>query len=229
MSCHEWERGEIRLPAGAMKAVREAVVEAHNKTQLAMLAAAEAVLVRVKAANKGKRAVKVDWRSEIEREARSYTDSTHGFEYWDVERLLMPTTRLPLPTTGYASKWQDVKATKPIKPKKKNLTLLPKRVERVSLGEASIEFNKDGRTVVWTVSENNHACERAREHLVARAFFSALGRVEWKRGSGGEIVGNDEYNRDNEHEGGGANYVKESFGPESKKSAHASFKVRRWA
>jgi hypothetical protein len=63
------------------------------------------------------------------------------------------------------------------------------------------------------VPSNNHACETARRHPVAAAFFAALGRVRWTRGSGGEIVGNDEYNRDVDYEGGGANYVVDRYGP----------------
>jgi hypothetical protein len=232
MSCYEWERGNIKLPAGAMKTVREAVVAAHNAVQERLLTVAGDVLTKVLAANKGKRGV--DWHRAIEDATRSHNDDREGFGHWDVASLLLPTRRRPLPATGYAPKWQDVKATRPTKPKRKDVDLLGKRPEHISLGEASIDFDKDGRTVTWTVSENNHACEHAREHPVARAFFAALGRVEWKRGSGGEIVGNDEYHRDDKHEGGGANFVKESFGPNVKKAARGlSFGSRpgnyRWA
>jgi hypothetical protein len=73
----------------------------------------------------------------------------------------------------------------------------------------------DGRKVTWHVEDNNHAVERARSHPVAIAFFDALDKVTWTRGSGGEIVGNDEYNSDNHDAGGGANYVTASYGPRS--------------
>ena len=218
MSCSEWERGEIKLPAGVMKTVREAVVTAHNAVQERLLSVAGDVLTRVLAANKGKR--NVEWTHAIDLACATVDEDQDGFHSWDVVRLLMPTTRRPLPTTGdYKPKWQEVKATKPAKPKRKNLNLLAKRAEVVGLTDATIRFDKDGRTVVWTVSENNHACEHARAHPVARAFFSALDRVEWKRGSGGEIVGNDEYNQDNRSDGGGANYVKDRFGPKEAKAA----------
>jgi hypothetical protein len=228
MSCSEWERGEIKLPAGVMKTVREAVVTAHNAVQERLLAVAEKILVRIKVENKGKR--NVEWERVIDDATQSLSDETDGFHSWDVVRLLMPTTRRPLPTTGeYKPKWQEVKATKPAKPKRKNLNLLAKRAEVVGLTDATIRFDKDGRTVIWTVSENNHACEHARAHPVARAFFSALGRVEWKRGSGGEIVGNDECNQDNRSDGGGANYVKDRFGPkEAKASAGRSNFAMGW-
>lgn len=80
-------------------------------------------------------------------------------------------------------------------------------------GESTLSFS--GRTAEWRVPENNHACDHRRSHPVARAFFDALGRVRWTRGSGGEIVGNDEYNQCADYAGGGANYVIETYGPRS--------------
>lgn len=231
MSHYDSEHGSIKLPAGAMKAVRAAVVEAHNAVQERLLTVADEVLTKILAANKGKRGV--NWRSVIEEVcARSWNYDREGFAPCDVARLLMPTRRRPLPTTGYAPKWEDVKATRPTKPKRKDLDILGARVEHVTLDEASIHFGKDGRTVTWDVGENNHACETAHEHPVARAFFGALNRVSWTRGSGGTIVGNDEYNRDADYEGGGGNYVTSRFGPlgkeESGRRSRRSTSLASW-
>jgi hypothetical protein len=80
---------------------------------------------------------------------------------------------------------------------------------------ATITLDETGKTVAWAVSEGNRAVEHARRHPMAKALFQSLSRVTWCRGSGGDIVGNDEYNRDNLGAGGGANYVTASFGPSS--------------
>jgi hypothetical protein len=69
-----------------------------------------------------------------------------------------------------------------------------------------------GNLAIWSVSENNRAVEDARESPVGRAFFGALRRVEWTRGSGGTLWGNDEYNQEGYGEGGG-NYVTAEYGP----------------
>lgn len=84
----------------------------------------------------------------------------------------------------------------------------------IQCGEPSIHFDK--RKVTWTVPENNHACDRGREHPMAREFFRLLGTVTWTRGTGGDIVGNNEYARDSREEGGGGNYLVSSYGPERK-------------
>lgn len=79
-------------------------------------------------------------------------------------------------------------------------------------GEASISFEKNN--VTWSVPENNHAVETAEKHPLHDVFFDALASVQWTRGSGGVISGNDEYNQDGREYGGGANYITHTFGPQ---------------
>jgi hypothetical protein len=111
-----------------------------------------------------------------------------------------------------------VRLRKPQKGHEK-IKLLPLKTARYAVGwEATITLDHKARTVTWDVGENNHACESARAHPMGEAFFKALGRITWTRGSGGKIVGNDEYNRHEGRgeEGGGGNYVTAEYGPERK-------------
>lgn len=104
-------------------------------------------------------------------------------------------------------------ATKPRRVVKTDIAFPTNRTTVFNCGEAEIRFDPTKKTVSWDVPDNNHACEHAREHPVAAALFDALDRVNWTRGSGGQIVGNNEYNQDNDYEGGGANYVTSEYGP----------------
>jgi hypothetical protein len=77
--------------------------------------------------------------------------------------------------------------------------------------EAQIVFR--GRDVLWSVAAGNHAVEHAHAAPLAHVFFAALHKVVWTRGTGGQFVGNDEYNEDSRAVGGGANYITRTFGP----------------
>jgi len=106
---------------------------------------------------------------------------------------------------------------KPLKPKRSKGPLARLTASKVKIldvgGEASIIFDAKNKTLTWSVSENNRAVERAHRHILARVLFSLLREIKWTRGSGGTIVGNDEYSRCSYAEGEGGNYTKYSFGP----------------
>lgn len=113
-----------------------------------------------------------------------------------------------------------VRSRKPKSPKRLQFKPLKMSANSIPVGhEAGIGFDRQRRVVTWEVGENNHSVERAHEHHTGKEFFRRLARVNWTRGTGGEIVGNDEYNRDNDNAGGGANYVTQRFG-----SAEKNFK-----
>lgn len=101
----------------------------------------------------------------------------------------------------------------------KGETVDPKASEVFELGDgnSTIRTDADNTTVFWNVYEGNHACEEARKHETAKALFRALDRVVWTRGSGGDIVGNDEYNRDSCSLGGSGNYLVTRYGPQKKR------------
>ena len=78
-------------------------------------------------------------------------------------------------------------------------------------GEASITFK--GRAVTWHVDYNNHSVDRAHGDPIARAFFAALKKVVWTRGSGDVIRHDDEYGREARLEHGGSVGIAYAFGP----------------
>lgn len=61
--------------------------------------------------------------------------------------------------------------------------------------------------------ENNHAVDSAHAAPGAIVFFAALGKINFTRNTGGKGIGNNEYSRDSQDEGGGANYTTFGYGP----------------
>lgn len=80
--------------------------------------------------------------------------------------------------------------------------------------EASVDFDRDRSSVRWNVGQNNHSVDRARQHPLSSELFGALERIRWTAGTGGYVVGNDEYNEDSRDVGGGGNYTTFAIGPQ---------------
>jgi len=217
MSCYEWERGTIRIPAGQWAGFRKNLLKLWNGKQDELLADAKRAHAKCKAAAKGKRGTK---RQDALRDALlSYCGLRDRFEsnerYAALRSLLLK-----------REAWDG--PVKLVAPKAKDLAKhAVSKSATCHMPDASVTFDNATKSVTWDVPENNHACERASEHWFARALFTALGRVKWTRGSGGEIVGNDEYNRDeNRYEaGGGGSYVKATYKALTK--AEKAAKARR--
>lgn len=188
MSKHEWEHGTIKIPAKEYSKLRKAVITRHNELQDKQLLIALRNSAKILDAKKGKRNFDA-WRFACD---QLCLDS-------GVLRLLFK----------YDNEARKYKLRKP---KKKDLDKKPITQScTLDVGEASITFDNKNRTVTWDVPENNHAREHARKEPLAEFLFSRLDRIDWTRGSGGTIVGNDEYNRDADYEGGGANYVTSEY------------------
>jgi hypothetical protein len=214
MSHNDWESGEMRLPVAAFPSFRRELNEFHNQRQVQLLAKATEIFenrafqAKVKELTKGQ-------KSEI------YSST--------LEDAIMAHLRERVSLSGYYSynpPTQPVdgadeiyfvllpyKATKITRPMKKHFAPVKLTNNEFNLSGSSIIFDPKARSVNWSVAENNHACERAREHPLARKLFDMLHKVQWVRGTGGMIVGNDEHNRESTGVGGGANYSKGRFGP----------------
>lgn len=193
MSCYEWESGTIKLPAKEYGRVLHEVREAHDREMEKRLTAATRLY-------DGLKALKVTTREQVYRFPRPDA----------VDRLLE--------TEAGRELYLLFDNSKPItpkdrirKPRRKDYAPATSKTVAFNADEASAVFIKAARSIEWHVSENNHARERGRSTWLGRVLFTALGRVQWVRGTGGKIIGNDEYNRDARGEGGGGNYVVQAF------------------
>ena len=192
MSCNNWERGTIQLPKSKYAAIKKAFVVDYNAYLLDQLERSKRLREHVVAVNKGKR-MDGQWFYALQDHMQKF-----GVE-WDTLNKMIATIN------------KDGAKPKNLNKKLMNLAN-SKTTEFDVINEGRIAFVNGDKSVMWYVEENNHSVERCRESKLGRMFFRMLSKVEWTRGSGGEIVGNDEYNRDNECAGGGGNYVTATFG-----------------
>ena len=212
MSRYEWEAGTIVLPAAEACRVKKAVKAAASSHGQRLYDAAQEFWRAMPRRYRAKRDL-------YERAAGAYVHGNNG--YLGEELTDLPRWRgVRDADDGFRDDLHEalLRAADP-RPRRVRRSDVPAAPTGASpsfaCGESMLRF--DGRKAHWRVPENNHARDRGRSHPVARAFFAELRRVRWTRGSGGEIVGNDEYNRDSEYEGGGGNYVVDSYGPRARR------------
>lgn len=214
MSRYEWEHGEIKIPSKAWGKLKRDFREEAKKLANQEYETALRVHERLMEMAKGKR--KPDWDKLLREATTERRVQGRGGFTWTTEVDIDPQGGIAR-SMGFVQRfdWELQQGKRrPTKPKKKDFPA-PKATDKTfQAGEAHIAFNDKSRTVTWFVPENNHACDHAREHPLAKVLFKLLGKVTWTRGSGGTIVGNDEYNSDSVDLGGGGNYEKGRWGPE---------------
>ena len=210
MSCYEWEAGHIVIPSKEWSKFRKGLLTAWNEHLDTLLAKAKRAHKAAVAAGKGKRGENRQkaMKGAVARVCGGrisdygYFEGGHRREAHDLYETI---TNLLWTGPWNAKKFGA--------PKKKDMPYLTvSKGGTVLLPDASITFDNTTRTVHWDVPENNRACEAARDHWFARKFFAALARITWTRGSGGEIVGNNEYNED-EYGHRGNRYVVATYRP----------------
>jgi hypothetical protein len=190
ISCYNWEHGTLTLPTAAAPVVKAAVRNANNllHDDLYALATTFWALNQTRSPKYYRAALSAAYENgEL---GKHDNENAH-----DLHWVLLDLADHPRKATH-----ADIDRAVP---------RASNRTTYFQLGEASITFA--GRRVTWSSGSNNHQVERARKHPVARAFFDALDRVKWTRGTGGRLVGNDEYNEESRQEGGGGNYVTEEW------------------
>jgi hypothetical protein len=192
MSCYEWEFGQITLPTRQYASFRKEFIKGYNSIQLRQKHDKLTAWYRLAVLRaKGKRGF--DYKKFMLDFCNSYAEEEM------VEKLFT------IDSNGK-------RKSKPVVPTKKMFNFVNTQEHCFNLQEAGITFDKTTHSVSWSVSENNHACESAHNLPEAKLLFRMLSNVKWVRGTGGVIVGNDEYNRDSYEDGGGSNYPKITFG-----------------
>lgn len=206
MSCYEWESGTIKLPTAAFARFRRELNSFYNSRQSRLFQKATAIFEKVTAETKGKKGVDLvhvlNAHLQENRIIMGFSSTVEVDGADEISDVLLPR--------------EDGKLKRPLK---KDFAPVPLAGNALRGEDWSILFSPKAHSVHFSVPENNHACERAHEHDIVKQFFSMLGRVVWVRGTGGEIVGNDEYNTDSREAGGGGNYVKHTFGPQLQTSS----------
>ena len=208
MSCYEWEQGSITLPAAEYLKLRNKMAEFMNRRSEKNYEKALEVWGKVCAAGKGKR--NFNWVAAVNEklwpmDGRDRDDN--AFDHNIISGVLIK-----------REDWKPVNK-KPAKPQKKAFAKYAQtKLGTLMSAEGAVTFDNKTKTIHWGVSENNHSCESAREHPVGNEFFRLLRYVTFTNRTGGYIIGNDEYNRD---EGDGRNFIKDRFGayadPKSKR------------
>ncbi len=188
MSCYEWQAGTIKIPTKQYPKFYKAFIEGYNNIQDRKLRNLKALYDYIMLAAKHNR--NFNHFEQMETVADRYGVSFNNIEW------LFPNNR-----------------KKPLHPTKKMFNFANTKTMTMAIDDiAHIMFSRLNHSVHWLVYENNHACENAHDTPEAKLLFQLLQNVNYTRGNGGQIIGNDEYNRDNIQASVGANYVVFSFG-----------------
>ena len=215
MSCNEWEEGTIKLPTAEFARVRKALEDADRTRKERVFAQTQVFwkgLTRKAQTNhKEYESAAYDFTEKL---GRSTSRDRYGFSADGPDADLADDLRdaLQLPYAWDPATRERVEP-KPGRVLPADMKYPTNRTTAFHADDASIIFTKDTSSVTWSVGENNHAVERAREQPIAQAFFGELRKVRWTRGTGGIITGNDEYNREDRSSGGGGNTTNQGLGP----------------
>lgn len=198
MSRYAWEHGTITLPSGQATVLRKVMTQASEDRITALTADTTRGWDYLKSLTPAKRRAVNTWDSVL---GKLNEDAA-----WLLQRYNVKTR-----TSGWARPTQK-EIRDSVVTRRKDSDGVTATVFRCG-SEATISLR--GNTVTWDVPENNHAPERAADNPLAEALFRYLDRVQWTSRSGGEIIGNDEYNRDCDYAGGGGNYIVRQYGKAS--------------
>lgn len=194
MSSYEWEKGSVKIPADQWSAFKKTIIKTYNAYTERDYRLALNLYNYLKVSSKGKR----NYNYKRELILKLQESNITWDSYQRIELSLFP-----------AGKERKT----PFKPKMKDFPKATNQTQHISVGVATIGLSNSNKTFYWDVQENNHAVAEAHSHPIVKTLFLTLAALDWKRNSGGIIVGNDEYNADSEEPGAGSNYITHAYGP----------------
>lgn len=215
MSCYEWESGTIKLPRSEFTRIRDIVRNAWNadldKTWELL------VMFRQNIPARDRKDLHSAIQCWLHGRDTTYWPETFSSPTWQSIRRRASLVG-GLENEQIASmqrqmiRWDSASRSHRLA-RKSDLPWARGGSFTIWIGDAEIIFDHVEHTIHWGVLENNHACDHAHQHPIARLLFRHLNNVRWTSRTGGVIVGNNEYHRESESIGGGGNYVVMSFGP----------------
>lgn len=212
MTHNDWESGTIKLPSAEFARVRQTIADADMKHKQRLFDLSQDFWKSLTAKEK----------SDPDAYALAYAvfQKKHDRTVWRNGMWAETVSSLPdgfdqlVQFKNYDYKTKTA-ITRPKRVLKEDIDFPTNRtVEFDTSGyDGALAFDKKTNTVVWDVSENNHAVDEARGSDMGKAFFAVLKTVKWTRGTGGYIRGNNEYHSDPDNFGGGEHYISAGFGP----------------
>jgi hypothetical protein len=179
---YDWEQGIIKIPAPQMPRFRTEVVKIYNYNETHERDIACNAFHGLKALAKGQR--NFDYIAALEETLPGSSSSAAALEtaIWHT-----PRTAAALGLTWY-------NRTKLHYPGQRFEMFTIRNTDTLHRDGWRITFLRDIRMVCWDVVEGHSACAKAHDDRFVQSFFKLLDKVDWVRGTGGEILGNDTYN-----------------------------------
>lgn len=229
MTAYGWETGTIKLPSAEFSRLRKAVETADRKAKEQSFEQAQAFwkgLTRKQQTDPEAYSAALN-----EYSSATYADLTRRQERlgWGApapernrlaaKQQILSDTLDKLRQVAAGGYDPQTRAYVPGKPRRVQVTDMDYPTNRTTswrvANEGSITFDRETSSVRWATGHNNHQVERAHADPLAQTLFAELGKVHWTRGTGGTLMGNDEYNEDAGREtvGMGGSYITSGFGP----------------
>ena len=198
MSNYERERGSYVIPSSEWQAFKTKIFCDYNKIQERKYKCLLSVYESLEKAGQGQR--KFDYAAALSDIERSNENLSDFYSFSPYRKAGIYADLILFDSEDdFSSLVLHKETKKPRLPKKNDFPQIGVSSAKIHISVGNygvISLDKETRTALWDVSENNHSVEDARSEPMAKSFFSAIGSVKWGRNSGGCIKYTSEYDVD---------------------------------